>query len=123
MRLPVLVLTLVTLSACAKSPESIQAAYVSPVQYDAWTCSQLGEEASRVNDALTTASSQQRTARRNDTMGVIFLGLPVSSLSGGNVTEQVASLKGHRDVIAKAATRKDCSLPVLVDPMIVTAEN
>lgn len=105
------------LMGCAKSPESISASYVSPVQYGNWTCNQLGEEAARVNSALTQASEQQRKARTTDTLGVLFLGMPVSSLSGGNVSDQIASLKGQQTVIAQSATQKNCSLPTLPDPL------
>ena len=60
------------------TPENITPSYVSPLTYKDYDCDQLGAESVRVADALTSASEQQRTARSNDTIGVIFLGLPVS---------------------------------------------
>lgn len=101
-------IALVALGACAQKPESIQSAYVSPSTYQGWSCQQLQSEAVRVDNALVRASTQQEKARSNDTAGVIFLGLPVSSLSGGNVAPQIADLKGHKDVIEQTQIAKKC---------------
>lgn len=38
-----------TLSACAKSPESIALAYQTEVPYLTWTCEQLAQEDVRLN--------------------------------------------------------------------------
>lgn len=95
-------------AACAKSPESIAPAYVSPLAYQALNCTQITEELARVNVALAQASQQQRDARTNDTVGVILLGLPVSTLSGGNVADQVARLKGEQQTLQQTATQKSC---------------
>ena len=97
-----------SLAACAKSPESIQAAYVSEVGYQRWSCRQLGEETGRLSSALATASVQQENARTNDTIGVILIGIPVSSLSGDNIAPQIARLKGEQDAIRKASITKRC---------------
>lgn len=98
----------VALTACAQKPESIQAAYVSPTSYQGWSCQQLQSEATRVDAALQRASAAQEKARSNDTVGVIFLGLPVSSLSGGNVATQIADLKGRKDVIEQTQIQRNC---------------
>ncbi len=84
----------VVLAVCAPTPESIQPAYVSEMTYQNWTCLQFSEEETRLNAAYVTAASQENNARSNDTLGVIFLGLPLSPMSGGNVAPQIASLKG-----------------------------
>ena len=96
-------------AGCAKSPESIAPAYISPLGYHNLACDQLGEEGARVAAALAQVSQQQRNARTNDTIGVIFLGLPVSTLSGGNVADQVARLKGEQQTIRQVAMQNRCS--------------
>ena len=105
-----LLLSLLALTAvgCAKSPESIGPSYVSHVPYQSWKCQQLGEESARISNALAVASEQQSNARTNDTVGVIFLGLPVSSLSGDNIAPQIAHLKGEIEAVRKASTLKGC---------------
>jgi hypothetical protein len=96
------------LGACAQSPGSIQPAYVSSTSYQDWTCPQLAEETGKLQAALSQASQQQESARTGDTLGVIFLGLPVSSMSGSNVAPEVARLKGTVNAVSEAQTRKNC---------------
>ena len=102
------VIATLTLCACARTPESIAPSYVSPLSYRGYDCSQLAEESVRVSEALATASEQQRNARTNDTIGVLLLGIPVSSLSGGNVSTQVGRLKGEEKTIRQVAMEKKC---------------
>jgi len=101
-------ITLLGLGACAPTPESIQPAYVSEVPYQSWTCIQLGEELGRLNNALSTASAQQSTARSNDVAGVILLGLPVGSMSGQSIAPQIARYKGEQEAVNRAMIRNSC---------------
>lgn len=94
--------------ACAKSPESIQASYISEVTYQSWSCPQLGEESQRLSAALATASTQQERARGNDVVGVILIGLPVSSLSGDNIAPEIARLKGEQEAVRRTMIGKNC---------------
>lgn len=98
-------------AGCAKKPESIAASYISDIPYQSYTCAQIGQEMVRVDSALSAASAQQNKARTNDTVGVIFLGLPVSSLSGDNVAAEIARLKGEKEALHRAGLIKNCSLP------------
>lgn len=97
------------LSACAQSPDAIAPAYVSEVPYRSWACADLIEEVARVEGALVTASLQQEDARTNDTVGVIFLGLPVASLSGQNVAPQIARLKGEQIALGRVVQQNGCA--------------
>ena len=102
---------------CAPTPESIQPAYVSYVPYLSWSCQQLGEELFRLHAALATASGQQNTARSNDVAGVIFLGLPVGSMSGQSIAPQIARYKGEQEAVNQAMIRNSCGeLPRLHPP-------
>jgi hypothetical protein len=71
-----------------------------------YSLEQLGQEEARLQAALSAASDAQRTARSNDTLGVIFLGLPVSSLSGSNQASNVGRLKGELEAVQKAIILK-----------------
>jgi len=95
-------------SACAPTPESIQPAYVSEVPYQSWSCQQLGEELGRLNTALATASAQQNSARTNDTVGIILIGLPVGSMSGQSIAPQIARYKGEQEAVNRAMIRGQC---------------
>jgi hypothetical protein len=108
MRHTAIVLAFAALAACAKSPESIAPSYVSEVGYRSWSCNQLAEERGHLSAALAQASTQQEQARTNDTVGVILLGLPVSSMSGDNIAPEVARLKGETEAVRKAMITKGC---------------
>lgn len=82
--------------------------YVSDVGYRSWSCKDLGEETLRLSAALATTSQQQDQARSEDTAGVLLLGLPVSSLSGGNVAPEIARLKGEQEAVHQASMEKRC---------------
>lgn len=97
------------LAGCAKSPDSISPSYISEVGYQSWSCEQLGQEEGRLAQALVTASKQQENARTGDTVGVILLGLPVSSLSGENIAPEIARLKGEKEAVHRAIRVKGCA--------------
>lgn len=104
------------ISACAPAPESIQAAYVSETPYRSWTCDQLGEELAKLDQALAVASQQQNTARTNDTVGIILIGLPVGSMSGQSIAPQIALYKGQHEAVRKASIRNGCPEMTRIQP-------
>lgn len=107
---------LTLIGACAPSPESIQPAYVSETPYRSWTCEQLGEELIKLDQALAVASQQQNTARTNDTVGVILIGLPLGSMSGQSVAPQIALYKGQHEAVRKASIRNGCPEMTRIPP-------
>jgi hypothetical protein len=109
------------IAACAKSPESIAPAYVSEVGFQSWNCTQLGEESSRLSAALSQASTQQENARTNDTVGVLLIGLPVSSLSGDNIAPEIARLKGESEAVRRASIQKGCTAGLPAHPPVTTS--
>jgi hypothetical protein len=94
------------LAGCAQTPEEVRAAYMSPVGYSGLSCRQLGEEQARVNAALAGASAQQNQTRSNDVAGWLLLGLPVGSMSGGNVAPEIANDKGQLEAVHHAMIRR-----------------
>jgi len=95
-------------AACAQKPEAVAPAYVTPTLYKNFTCSQLAEEHGRLTHAYAVAAGQQNQARSNDIAGVVLLGLPVSTLSGGNVAHQIANIKGQQEAVRSTMIRKNC---------------
>lgn len=96
------------LAGCAASPETIVAAPISTDLYAGHSCGQLKEERAGVAADLQTVSAVQSNARVGDTVGVIMLGLPVSSMAGGNVGPKVAEDKGRLAAIDAVRVRKGC---------------
>lgn len=103
------VLAVASLAACAKAPESIAPSYVSEVQYQSYSCTQLGQEKARLEQAYAVTAKAQNDARTGDAWGVFLIGMPTSSLSGGNVAAEVASLKGQMVAVDKTIITKNCA--------------
>lgn len=101
-------------AGCAAKPESITPSYVSNLTYENLSCTQLGQEESRVNAAYVVAAGQQNDARTNDTVGVLLLGLPIGSMTGENVAPQVANLKGQQGAIRQVEIEKNCGTPAAI---------
>lgn len=99
----------VVLAGCAKAPEAIAPSYVSEVPYQSYSCSQLGQEKQRLEMAYATAAKAQNDARTGDAWGVFLIGMPTSSLSGGNIAPEIASLKGQMTAVDKTIIAKNCS--------------
>lgn len=96
------------LVGCAKAPESIAPSYVSEIPYQSYTCQQLGQEKARLEQAYAVTAKAQNDARTGDAWGVFLIGMPTSSLSGGNVAAEVASLKGQMTAVDKTIITKNC---------------
>ena len=100
--------TVLLLAGCAEAPSAIAPQYVSSVPYLDMTCRQLGDERLRLADRLVAASEQQDNARTDDTIGVLLIGLPTASMSGGDVAPQIALLKGEAQAVRQAEYRNNC---------------
>lgn len=50
-------------------------------------------------------------------VGVILIGLPVSSLSGDNIAPEIARLKGEQEAVRKAMVLKNCSVAAVPPPL------
>lgn len=101
-------------AGCVASPESISAAYVSPLAYQSYSCDQLGEEFHRVGrKAQEVAGVQSDTATKDAVaMGVglvLFWPALFFLASGSDREEELARLKGELEAIESASIQKDCS--------------
>jgi hypothetical protein len=108
------VLTL-ALAGCATRSQEIVSAYVSPIQYQSYSCAQLREEAARVSSRAALASGMQDQNATNDAIAtgvalVVFW--PAAFLVHGNGAnaQEVAQLKGDMDAIEQANIQKKCGI-------------
>ena len=95
-------------SGCAPRPETVEAAAFSPSYYQGLNCGQMNAEMRKIDNGLRAAYATQRRARTNDTWGVLLIGLPVSSIAGANVTDEIADLKGRKETLSETMTRQNC---------------
>lgn len=87
----------------------------SPVQYQSYSCRQLGQEAQAVSSRAAVASGQQDAQRSRDTAvtaAAIVIFWPAAFLVGGNSgnTSELARLKGQMEAIEAASIQKRCGI-------------
>jgi len=103
------------LAECASRSGEIAEAYVSPLQYQSYSCGQLREEAARVSARAAVASGAQDQNATNDaiaTTAAVIIFWPAAFLIKGNGAnaQEVAQLKGEMDAIEQANIQKKCAI-------------
>lgn len=109
------VVSAMTLSACAEKSSDIAAAYVSPMQYSNYNCSQIASEAQRVSSRAAQAMGQQDKKADNDeammAIGMILFWPALFALNGDSESAgEVARLKGEMEALEQASIQKDCGI-------------
>jgi hypothetical protein len=104
-----------TLAACATSSDKIAPSYVSPMQYEAYDCRQLAEEAQRVSHRAAVAAGVQDSQRTNDavatTVAVIIFWPALFAIGGDKQSAaELALLKGQMEAIEQTSVRKKCGI-------------
>ncbi|MEP3892485.1 MAG: hypothetical protein ABJN52_00590 [Litorimonas sp.] len=99
---------LVALSACAKSPENIGAIPVAGEPYARFSCAQLAAEKLTVSQQLEVISAEQRNAQSTDTIGVLLIGLPISSISGNDQEAAIGVAKGRLQALDQRILARGC---------------
>jgi hypothetical protein len=102
-------------AGCATRADSISAAYVSPIQYENFTCAQLQEEAARVSARAAVAAGAQDQKANTDALatgvGVILFWPALFFIKGdAGSAEEIAQLKGDMDAIEQENIHKNCGL-------------
>ena len=111
--------------AVSPAPASISASYVSSIPYQSWTCSQLRQEQSSLDAALSSASTQQDQMRSNERVhSALSMLVPLPPDTGfGDVTLQVdiAHLKGEQEAVRQAAVHNSCPTEAIQSPNVLPA--
>ncbi len=109
------------LAGCASKAADVAPAYVSPLQYQSFTCPQLAAEAQRVSQAAAIASGTQDSQATKDavatTVGVIVFWPSLFLVNGDKQNAaQLAQLKGDMDAIQQASIQKNCGIQFQTAP-------
>ena len=100
------------LSGCASRPESIEAAYVSPLEYSDYNCSQLAQELRRIGRKVQEVAGDQSDQATNDAVamgvGLVIFWPALFFLIGDDRAEEFARLKGESEAVEQAAIAKEC---------------
>ncbi len=122
------VLAIAGLVGCASSSENVTGSYISPLQYQSYTCQQLGEEAQRISARVAQSSGVQDQKRTSDavaTTAAVIIFWPAAFLVSGNDqnTAELARLKGEFEALEKASIQKNCGLQFQKQPTAPSAKS
>lgn len=103
------------LASCATPPDKIEAAYVSPIQYDNYSCDQIASEAGRVSDRASQALGTQKKKAQGDAVkvgvGIVLFWPALLFVDGKGANEsEIARLKGEMDTLEKVSIQKECGI-------------
>lgn len=115
-RRPILALLAATFVAgCATRAEDVTSSYVSPAQYQAFSCSQIGLEASRVSSKVTEMTGIQNKKASNDAVATgvaLVLFWPAAFFISGDkqTAAELGRLKGEMEALERASIEKRCKI-------------
>lgn len=86
-------LAMLALAACAKSPDAIAPVSMGSA-YASHDCAATDRDLNAERTTLAALEKQQRGAVAGDAVGVFLIGVPMSSLTGGDKAGDIATSKG-----------------------------
>ena len=102
------------LSGCADHADKVQGTYVSPVQYQDYSCKQIRQEMMRVSRKVNEVSGVQDKQASNDSaamgVGLVIFWPALFFLAGHDQHTELAELKGQYDALEEEAIQKDCNV-------------
>lgn len=102
------------LVACASKSDSVSAAYVSPLQYQSFTCNQIRSELARVSRRVNEIAGVQDSQASKDSValgvGLVLFWPALFFMIGKDKEEDLARLKGEFDALEQAAIQKNCNV-------------
>lgn len=99
------IVLLASIAACAKGPDSI-APVAMHNAFVAVPCADARAQLVQERQTLAALESKQRSAVAGDAVGVFLIGVPVSSLTGNDVSGQIGASKGK--VLALESRMMSC---------------
>ena len=113
-------------AGCASSSEMVTGSYASPLQYQSYSCQQLGEEAQRISARVAQSSGVQDKKRSDDalaTTAAVIIFWPAAFFVSGNDqnTAELSRLKGEFEAVEKVSIQKNCNLQFRQAPVSPSA--
>lgn len=102
-------------AGCASSSSEISAQYVSPIQYQNFTCQQISQEAQRVSQRAAQVAGIQDEKSSNDAVamgvGLVLFWPGLLFIKGdGTTAAELGRLKGEFDALEQASIQKNCGI-------------
>lgn len=108
-----LILLFMVMAGCSTAAKDISAAYVSPMQYQSYDCSQLAVETQRIHSRVNQMTGRLDESASNDkaiTVASTLLFWPGLFFLGGTKQQEAdyGRLKGEYEAVQQAAISKKC---------------
>lgn len=102
-------------AGCASSAADVRPAYVSPLQYQSYSCSQIGQEAERLSRRAAEAAGVQHSKASSDAVAtgvslVLFWPAAFMIKGDGQSAAELARLKGEFEALEQASIQKNCNI-------------
>ncbi len=103
---------------CASSPNSIDAAYVSPGKYAEYDCQQIAAEVDNVSHRTNVLYNKLKKERNADNaqmaVGLVLFWPALFFLEGGDGPEatEYAQMKGNLEALRSASVMKKCGMDI-----------
>jgi hypothetical protein len=101
-------IALITVVGCAKRPDAIVPVDIPIAAYSNLSCKQIADELIKENTNLAAMSKAQNEAATGDAVGVFLVGVPISSVTGGDKEGSIAVSKGKVLSLQSTAKSKGC---------------
>jgi hypothetical protein len=104
-------LTAIVVAGCARRPDAIAPVSMPMEAYTSLSCNEMARELQAERGRLAALSETQNQAATGDAVGVFLIGIPTSTVFGGDKEGQLAASKGKVQAIEAAAMSKRCTVP------------
>jgi len=103
------------LVGCAEKSNDITPTYVSPLQFQSYSCRQLSQEAQRISSRASSVAGVQDKNAENDAVATgvaLVLFWPAAFFIRGNKqnSAELARLKGELEAVEKMSIQKNCGI-------------
>lgn len=117
MKNKIILAAVLLVSGCAKNTQEIQASYVSPMQYQSYSCRQLEQEMQLVSRRMAEVGGFVDKTADDDAVqmgvGLVLLWPTLFWLDGDTPqAAEYARLKGEFEAIETAGVRKNCGIKI-----------
>jgi hypothetical protein len=102
-------MVVLVVTGCARRPDSIAPASIPFEAYASMDCAQINSLLISERQILTSLEAQQNSAANGDALGVFLIGVPVSSLTGGDQEGNIAVSKGKVQALEAAQLQNNCA--------------
>ena len=102
-------------AGCASSSNEIGAQYISPLQFQSYSCQQIGAEAERVSHRAAQVAGVQDEKATSDAwatgVGLVVFWPTLFFVKGdGQTAAELGRLRGEFDALEQAGIQKNCGL-------------